>query len=695
VDVDSTAPIVNSFSATTPTNHLNISITAFSASDAVGVTGYLITESTAVPSAGAAGWTGTAPTTYMVASTGSYTLYPWAKDALGNVSAVYGSGQAVVVDTKCYVKANAGSGANTGLSWANAYTNLQSALGSSDCTEVWVAAGTYKPTTGSDRTATFQLKNGVTLYGGFAGISETLLNQRIPGTNPTILSGDIGTSSVTGDNVYHVVSGASGAVLDGFTITGGNADGPNSPDNRGGGLYNPTGSSPALTNVSVLTNSAELGGGIYNEANSNPALTSVTFSGNTAIDGGGIYSSGSSSTLTNATFSGNSASNSGGGMYNEAGSSPMLTNVTLSSNSASAFGGGIFNTSANPTIRNTILWGNTASSAGAQIHNDGSVPVVSNSVIQGGCPAGSNCTTVPISTNPLLGTLGNNGGFTLTVPLQYGSPAIHATSSNCPVYDQRGKVRSTPLCDIGAYEYPEPLHIYLPLVVKPAPPPTPTPTPTMTPTATATPTLTRTPTPTATMTRTPTSTPTATHTPTITPTPTKDYCQYMVSNGGFENSSAWEMPSTEYSADYSSTRAHTGSRSMRIGIASNTENRYSYSSARQSITVPNSATPITFSYWAYTQSGEAGLKAPALSGAFSEDAPMAGDAQYVMIRDANDNLLETLSWDLKNTQTWQSFSFDLSKYKGKTIKLLFGVFNDGQGGASAMYVDDVNVKTCP
>ncbi len=99
VVVDTTAPTVNTFTVTTPSNSLNIPITAFTASDTVGVTGYLITTSATAPAAGVAGWTGTAPTTYTVASDGSYTLYPWAKDAVGNVSAVFASPRAVVVDT--------------------------------------------------------------------------------------------------------------------------------------------------------------------------------------------------------------------------------------------------------------------------------------------------------------------------------------------------------------------------------------------------------------------------------------------------------------------------------------------------------------------------------------------------------------------------------------------------------------------
>ena len=97
--IDTTAPAVNTFTVTTPSNSLNIPIPTFTASDTGGVTGYLITESATVPSAGDSGWTGTAPTTYTVVSDGNYTLYPWAKDAADNVSAVFASPRTVVVDT--------------------------------------------------------------------------------------------------------------------------------------------------------------------------------------------------------------------------------------------------------------------------------------------------------------------------------------------------------------------------------------------------------------------------------------------------------------------------------------------------------------------------------------------------------------------------------------------------------------------
>lgn len=117
-----------------------------------------------------------------------------------------------------YVNASA-SGSNNGSSWENACTSLADALSSSSSgDEIWVAAGTYYPTTGTDRTASFTLVSGVSVYGGFAG-TETSLNERDYSTNTTILSGDIDGDNIRdGENSYHVVTGADDATLDGFTI---------------------------------------------------------------------------------------------------------------------------------------------------------------------------------------------------------------------------------------------------------------------------------------------------------------------------------------------------------------------------------------------------------------------------------------------------------------------------------------------
>lgn len=377
----------------------------------------------------------------------------------------------------CYVNDNAG-GANDGTSWTDAYTDLQSALADAGCTEIWVAIGTYKPTSGSDRTISFTLLNGVEIYGGFSG-TETLRAQRDWVANATTLSGDLNADDVgftnNGENSYHVVKSVgmnSTAVLDGFTISGGNAN--NDPaDNDGGGMRN-SGGSPTVTNLTFSGNAAiAAGGGMYNGVsspiltnvtfsgngalggggmanfNSSPALASVTFSGNLAALGGGMYNADSNPTLTNVTFGGNTGVE-GGGMFNN-NSSPTLTNVTFSGNTASNSGGGIYNTNdSSPAINDVILWGD-----GTEITDvSGSAPIIRDSVVEGGCPGGATCTNI-ITGNPNLGPLQDNGGYTQTMALGALSSAIDAggVNSTCAGTDQRGVSRPQgAACDIGAFE---------------------------------------------------------------------------------------------------------------------------------------------------------------------------------------------------------------------------------------------------
>jgi predicted outer membrane repeat protein len=310
-----------------------------------------------------------------------------------------------------YVDKDVHSGLGDGSSWADAYSNLQSALlvaRSGD--EIWVADGTYYPTSGTDRAATFTLINGVVILGGFDG-TETLHTQRAPNTkgHTAILSGDIGVSGDPADNSYHVVTGGgtnNTAVLDGFIVTAGNANSSISPDYDGGGMYN-SNSNPSLANVIFSSNTASEGGGLYN-GSSNPSLTNVTFSGNSADYGGGMNNSNSNPSLTNVTFSSNTAT-LGGGILNYGGS-PALTNVTFNNNSATNQGGGIFNDSSSPTLANVTFNTNTATSYGGGMKNQGNsnpgltnVSFNSNSAYNGGamCNGSSspNLTNVTFSGN--------------------------------------------------------------------------------------------------------------------------------------------------------------------------------------------------------------------------------------------------------------------------------------------------------
>jgi len=278
-----------------------------------------------------------------------------------------------------YVKDDA-TGTNDGTSWTNARNYLQDALvnDAAEGDEIWVAGGSYRPDQGggktlNDRTATFDLRNRVSIYGGFEG-TEHSRAWRDWTENKTILSGDLlgddvdvppeelRTEPSRDENSYHVVTGSgtdATAVLDGFTITGGNGH------SFGGGVYNNAGS-PTLTNCTLTGNSANLaGGGLYNTY-SNPTLTNCTVSGNAATFGGGLINLESSPLVANCVFCGNYAISRGGGMYNYQ-SWPKLTNCTFSGNNSNE-GGGICNSNAYPEIINCIIWGNTAVSE-ASIYN--------------------------------------------------------------------------------------------------------------------------------------------------------------------------------------------------------------------------------------------------------------------------------------------------------------------------------------
>jgi hypothetical protein len=177
-----------------------------------------------------------------------------------------------------YVNALA-TGANNGTSWPNSYTDLQSALAAAQSgDEIWVAAGTYKPTTGTNRTVSFVMKDGVGIYGGFAG-TETALSQRTLTNTTTTLSGDLGASADTSDNTHHVIIGANYAVLDGFTIKNGNADSSAGLNTQGGGMIN-DGVSPIIANCTFSRNTVSgkfpYGGGMYNTGSS-PTVTNCTF----------------------------------------------------------------------------------------------------------------------------------------------------------------------------------------------------------------------------------------------------------------------------------------------------------------------------------------------------------------------------------------------------------------------------------
>ncbi|MFC2029733.1 choice-of-anchor Q domain-containing protein [Chloroflexota bacterium] len=348
-----------------------------------------------------------------------------------------------------YVKPGAGGDCS---SWASA-CELQTALAGPEAgDEIWVAEGTYRPTTGTSRTATFQLVSGVDLYGGFAG-TETSRSQRDWVAHPTVLSGDLNGDDGSclqnnGENSYHVVTGSGVDVstrLAGFTVRGGNANGAD-PHDSGGGMYimlgspslehvtfycnsaaggggmNNVASNPKLNHVTFYSNSAAYGGGMRNFGSSSPSLDSVTFSFNSAFGGGGLFNDGSSPTLTGVAFKDNSAS-FGGGIYNY-NSSPLLNRTSFIFNSATTNGGAVYNGQLSaPAVRNTSFSRNTALSGGG-IFSDDSSPTLVNVTFSGNTAldcGGGMCSTNGSNSVVVNGILWDNS------PDQVGNDASTTT----------------------------------------------------------------------------------------------------------------------------------------------------------------------------------------------------------------------------------------------------------------------------
>jgi hypothetical protein len=446
VSVDTTSPVVTSFTVPSSATSFSIPITAFTASDNVAVTGYKISESSTPPSAGGAGWTASAPTTYTVTSSGFHVLYPWAKDAAGNVSAVYGSPASVSV---CVA---AGTVTNTNNSGAG---SLRQAIADA-CTGATIDFDSGLSDDTIHLVSTLTLSKDVTIDG------SSLASQ-------IAISGDTDSDTVGDVRVFSVDTGVT-ATLDSVTIIKGYAS-------EAGAIYNE--GNLTITNSNISYNSSTGYSGAISSNNGSLTITDSTFYVNTALgstQGAGAILNNSDMTITGSTFASNTATvdNSKGGAIYNIDPDTTISNSTFSGNAAQT--GGAIYTTTSMTIKNSTFSDNSAANAGG-LYIDGGTTNLENTIIANS--TGGDCinTTIGLGTNitnliedgscfpflsgdPNLGVLASNGGATQTVALLAGSSAIDAgddvTCYDAPInnLDQRGTTRPNGgHCDIGAYEY--------------------------------------------------------------------------------------------------------------------------------------------------------------------------------------------------------------------------------------------------
>jgi predicted outer membrane repeat protein len=406
-------------------------------------------------------------------------------------------------NTGTYYVNSAATGNNTGTSWNDAYTNLQSAICNACADTIRVAAGTYKPAV-NNTDSTFEISRPLALYGGYPATGSPAAGNRDAVKYPTILSGNIGNPADSLDNtgLLVFVNGVTDSVhIDGFVIRDAYNTGSLAINAAGGagmcilysnaGVHNcqfinnhafPFGGGLSITNASVSTvnrcifinnSAANTGGALY--AAGYLRLTGSVFEGNSAWGQGGAVYAGAGFDVSNSVFYRNYTTSTntygvGGGLYAAGGGN--IYNCSFVENKASyalgRAGGGL---STNESLRiktmNCIFSNNTAGSTttsnGADLDWSGNYSLVFNCIFQYDrpypLPAMRNKATdagfvSPTDPKGPDGTwLTHDDGLQLT----YSSAAVEWGQSepirNIPV-DILGDARiALDSVDAGAYEY--------------------------------------------------------------------------------------------------------------------------------------------------------------------------------------------------------------------------------------------------
>ncbi len=256
----------------------------------------------------------------------------------------------------------------------------------------------------------------------------------------------------------------------------------------GGGFINTQSGTVTIAHSTIDNNFVDTyGGGVFTGDGGTTTITDTSISDNTAEHngGGGVYAAGGALTMERVTIANNSAGgegNGGGGVQQDSDGTIDIKNSTIANNTSDTIGGGIFIQDMGPaTVTNTTISGN--SPEGIYLRADGPI-TLTNTIIANNGP--HNCghdsgvgdlrsgghnladdTSCSLHKpgdlvgDPMLGSLADNGGPTMTMALSLDSPAIDAGDNNtCEDLDQRGAPRpfdgngdTVATCDIGAFEF--------------------------------------------------------------------------------------------------------------------------------------------------------------------------------------------------------------------------------------------------
>jgi hypothetical protein len=291
-------------------------------------------------------------------------------------------------DCRFYVNIEADAGGD-GTTWDKAFVAVREALAAAGAADVdgmcdiWVASGVYRVYESAPIDTTALIEN-VHLLGGFEG-GETSADERDPAVHKTVLDGTDATDETL--QVYHVVTGATNAVIDGFTMQGGNAAGEDFFDDtqrQGGGLL-AVDSPMTVANCEITRNYAEeYGGGIY-ISGGNVSVSNSRISYNTTPgEGGGVYIEQASPSFKNTTVEWNTAI-TGGGVSVELLGAPQFQTSTFSNNQVESImgeGAGVYILSTETSTFTDCVFSENRALDGA---SGGGLSAVHSSVMVEGC----------------------------------------------------------------------------------------------------------------------------------------------------------------------------------------------------------------------------------------------------------------------------------------------------------------------